>query len=214
MATGERLLARAKEKIDSAAFSDLDVLELLNEGLLLAAQEILFPGLQASESVNSVLTGNTVALPANYHRGLFAARLPNGSKLTIKSSLAQIVEEAGAGYETAGTISMGCEHGSLLAYDRIQTPVTAIKLFYYRKPAAITTATTALDGITPAVLERVEKAIIHYATYGASENKEGGMAKLDTNHHLKLFYDIIEDIRGKLTVGVSRPEPPIVEVQY
>ncbi|HBA73417.1 MAG TPA: hypothetical protein DCZ63_14875 [Geobacter sp.] len=214
MATAEILLARAHKKIDEPDYDDDDVLDFLNEGLLLATNRLYFPGLQASASVNSVLTGNTVALPTNYQKGLFAARLPNGASLTVKSNLGQILDASGAGYETAGTITMVCEHGVLLAYDRIQTPVTAIKLFYYRKPAAITAETLVLDGITPAVLERIEKAIVHFAAYSAADIQENGIVKLGANHHLKKFNDLIEEVRGTMTVGVSLPPPPIVEVQY
>lgn len=210
MATGEWLLNRATRKIDEPDFDGDDILDLLNEGLLMVAQRLLFPGLQASATITTSTTDTAVPLPANYHKGLYAARLVGGNGLRVISSFGLLMNYAGHEFGRAGNIAMVCEHGSNLAYDRIPDPGVAIKLFYYRKPALITEETPVLDGITPSVLERVERAIIHYAAGSAADDQESGIQKLDTNHHLRLFEDIVEEIRVAIGGNVSLPPPPVV----
>ena len=211
MATVEQLLARVKSKIDEPDYTDEDFFGLLNEGLSTVTEMLVFPGLQATASVNTATNASVVALPANYQKGLYAASFTDGTRPTILSSLAQLIELAGNYYEEVGDINCICEHGANLAYDRIPAAAVAIKLHYYRKAAEITDATTVLDGITPAVLARVEKAIVHYAAHVAIDDRDNGVAKTDTNHHLDLFNSIVDEIRRTTSVGVSRPAAPVVK---
>lgn len=212
MSTGAQLIARATRKIDEPSYTQADILDLLNQGLLKATELLMFPGLQATDEVTTATGANSVNLPANYQKGLYRAMNADKSPLIIKPNLAALLDLVGNDYGEAGDVSVVCEHGTTLVYDRIPAAAVDITLFYYRKPAAITALTTALDGVTPAVLTRIEEAIVHYAAYAGYEDIENDrdVQKIDTNHNLTRFEAIIEEIRRTTSVGVSLPAPPVV----
>jgi len=212
MSTGAQLIARATRKIDEPAYTQTDILDYLNQGLSMATELLMFPGLQATDEVTTSTSENSVALPANYHHGLYRATNADKSPLIIKSNLAAMIDAVGSSYGEPGDVSFVCEHGTLLVYDRIPAEAVDITIFYYRKAAAITALSTALDGITPSLLTRVESAIIHYAASMAFGDMESGVDSRQTDaiYNMDLFTSTIEDIRKRTSVGVSHPAPPIV----
>ncbi len=212
MSTGAQLIARATRKIDEPAFTQADVLDYLNQAFTLATELLMFPGLQATDEVTTSTSENSVALPANYQKGLYRATDADKNQLVIKSNLAALLDVAGSNYTEEGDVSVVCEHGASLVYDMIPADAVDITIFYYRKPAAITALTTALDGVTPSLLARVEDAIIYFAAQKAFEDMESGVdsRQSDAIYNLERGMAIIEEIKRTTSVGVSHPASPVV----
>ena len=219
MATiGERLKARLERKIDQDGYEDdSELYDMLSQGLKMAAELLKLPGLQMTDEVSTVTSGNMIDLPADYHHGLFNAYLTDTKdQIEIVNDWATLLRLTGTSYADSGDVSMICDNGAgQLVYDKIPAAATDITLFYYRAPADITYRTTALDGVPASIAARMEKAIVHYAAYLAFEDLENGVEgqKIDTGHNLSLFESIIDDIQLSIA-PVSLPPPTIVRGEF
>jgi len=208
MATAETLIAGVIEMVcGSPDATSANILPLLNEGLRMITGRILLPPLETFATVNTTLSANTSALPANYQHGLFAAQ--DGVKtLGIKNSKGQMITAFGD-LTQAGDVEAVAVVGSSLMYLPIPSTVVPLTIHYYRLPALLV-ALASPEGFTPQNVEFGEKAMKHYAAASLWSNSEDGIdgEKVNTLYHEGQFEVMIARIQEITTEGVSPANPP------
>lgn len=158
------IISRVARIIQDDSYSDADILELINEGrwFIAANVEPGLPGLRASDTVTTSDTANYVALPDDYHKGLFwVGSAAQERRISTRASdyhnLLTYLERYPA-QDITGAIDAVCVDGVNLLYQGMADDTLTLK--YFRKPVDIIDKDTEEPGEIPEHLQA--KLLVYY----------------------------------------------------
>lgn len=171
------LIQRVRHIIQDPSFTNDDIGQRLNEGVLEIAGEYLLPQLRTSNTVTTSTSNAYVSMPANFHRHLFHvysktqdAVIGKGRELYEHARLIK----AYPGMDQSGNIARLALSGRTLWYQPIPATSDTLTLHFYRKPVDMSANTDEPDGL-PAHLHR--KLLVNYAAMSIfDELEEDGSA--------------------------------------
>lgn len=154
MATTEAIIARVVEIIQDGSFDEDAILEMINEGRVTIAAEAEpgLPYLRADATVTTTSAASSVALPTNYHRGLFwvgsaSQKRRIGTRIGDYHNLMTFMERFPM-MDAAGQIEAVCVDGTNLLYQGRANDTLTLK--YFKVPEEIDIAD--IETATPAEL--------------------------------------------------------------
>ncbi|MCP4493239.1 MAG: hypothetical protein GY820_38945 [Gammaproteobacteria bacterium] len=159
------MTTKVQSKITDTSYTGVQILALLNLGQLEVAgggvrphglpKVAPLPDLLSSDTVTAAVDARSVALPDEYHRGLFMVVDASGEEVTIKESYIDHLERFPT-LET-GSTEQCCVMGSSLHY--APSEAQDLTVHFYRLPVDMETDDEA-DGIPTHLQERL---LVSYA---------------------------------------------------
>jgi len=131
------------DRVQDDSFDEAVILRLINEGRFYAAAEVDLPALQKSATVITTAIASTVALPIDYHKGVFwVGSTVQGRRIGTRPgdyyNLLTFMERFPI---VAGPIESVCVDGTNLLHQGMAADTLLLK--YYCKPTIITATTVA-----------------------------------------------------------------------
>lgn len=187
------LIAEVLEVVDSEGFSDDDALKYLNRAQLAIANRLLLPELaDGYDTVTTVVDGFSVALPSDYHKGLFLAQVDD-KKVQVFKDLMSLSTTFESVTVTAGDVAAVATNAGNLIYQRVPEETIDIELFYYRKPVKMTDVATSFpDGLTD--VDAYDDAILYFTNWKMQNSIESGVegVKIDTEYNKRGFDEMLD----------------------
>jgi len=156
------LIQRVRHIIDDPSYTNDDIGERLNEGMLEIAGEHLLPQLRTSSTVSTSTTNPYVSLPSNFHRHLFHVYSSTQNTVIAKGEriyhLSRLIK-AYPGLDSTGSIAKLALSGRTLYYQPKPASADTLTLWYYRKPVEMSANTDEPDGL-PVHVHR--KLLVNY----------------------------------------------------
>jgi hypothetical protein len=167
------------------------------------ASRILFPGLEATDTIATLDTQNTAALPSDFMRNLFYAENEDGEEIKVFNNLSLLLRAPwGLSPADKGSIYGVTINGSNLFYS--QRDIDVITIRYHRKPSDTSVEDFFLDIAYDAILQ-----CVCWKAYSVIEQGMDGV-KEQTKYYKGMLDTSIADIRTLLRQGVSLPPAPVV----
>lgn len=190
----QEIVQEIKDIVVEPAY-DNSILTYANRAQRFLADNLMLPDLKAgTDDVETATDSNMVALPDDYHKGLYLAFV-DGEYVDIHKDMASLVILNGKITEEAGSISDVLVHGSNLMYQSVPATATTVTLHYYRQPVAMTDSSSSYpDGL--AGYECFDWAIIHYVVEKIFDKIEDGVEekKINTMYHRAKLKERMEEI--------------------
>lgn len=207
----EELIAEVIAIVDDPDYQDTEkMLKRLNEAQQAIATKVLLPDLlDGTDDVDTVVDTFQAALPATYHRTLYLAFVGEDQVDVYNDMQSMNLVRGGISLD-AGDVEAVCVHSGLLLYQPVPAAVTAITLYYYRKPVdMVERADSFPDGA--AGNDDFEWALIHHAASKVFSKIEDGLEgqKANTAAQKSLYEDrvaLLDDFA--VNVGKSFPKRP------
>lgn len=214
MATVEKLIETVARKVDDDGYSDSVIVDFLNDGLLDVASRVLLPVLETDDVVTTVLDENTVALPGDFHRNIFAASPVIGTKIPIRvlNSEGQMKRKY-IRLDNSGDVAHVAMHKGQLIYQPIPVIAEEITIFYYRVPDELADDDdTGLAALPPVF----HKMLVDYACQQIFSEIEDGIdgKKVNTLYHEGRYEKFIVELQTFVKDGQSLPDPPVVKGNF
>jgi len=185
----EELIEEVIDVVDDDDYADSEViLKYLNQAQQNIADNLYLPDLEDGyDSIDTIVDGYTVPVPPTYHKGLYLARCGD-IDLDIHSDIRSMVMIHGSLNVELGDLDCILADKRTVTYQNVPSTVTAIDLFFYRRPLPMTESTTSLpDGVEGN--DDFEWALVHKAAALIFNRIEDGMEgpKVNTDKHTSLF---------------------------
>jgi len=193
----EQILDEIEDIVQDPSFGrGGDILPKVNRAQLILANRYLLTGLaDGNDTVTTSTSGSSVALPSDYHKGLFMA-LVDGKEVEIARELKSISTRFNGLSTDTGDVIIVAAAGGRLVYQQVPDVATDIDLYYYRPPVDMTDSASSFpDGISNN--EDFDNALIQYACWQLFEKIEHGVEgqKVNTAYHKKNFYEACDAIK-------------------
>lgn len=189
------LVTEVLKIVDSAGFAAADALKYLNRAQLAVANRLLLPDLaDGYDTVTTSTSAYSVALPSDYHKGLFLAQVDDEQVNTFKDILS-LSKVYGKLTTTAGSIVAVAINAGNLVYQEVPATAADIELFYYRKPVDMTNVDTSFpDGLQD--VDAYDDALIYYACWKMYTQVEQGLegAKIDTKYNEDRWEQMVDRV--------------------
>ena len=205
------LIEEVSDIIDDPSYSSVVFLRYLNQAELALAGELLLPDLaDGFGTVDTDPAAFSVALPADYHKGLFHAQC-DGVEIGVLKNLKSLAARFGSLTVEAGDVAAVAVNGKKLLYLKVPAEATAVELFFYRKPVAMTeSGESNPDGFVDN--DDFDWALIHHACWKIFSKIEQGVegAKVGSRYHEDQFNDKRDELDVQCyRVGKSTSSPSV-----
>lgn len=200
------LINQVIEIIDNPDYDvGADILKYTNRSQRRIADILLLPDLRdGSATVSTAVGAMEVSLPATFHKNLFQARFAGADIAIYKDVVSMSMARGGLSLDVGDVEAVALKKGKLV-YQMVPAAITAIEIYFYRLPVAMTAADTSYpDGAYGN--DDFDWAIIHDSCAKIFNRIEEGMegAKVNTDKHETLFaermaaLDEYAEMQGKI----------------
>lgn len=192
--------------VKDSSFDEDWVIDIINQGLVEIAGEVLLPALDTFDSVTTDPSAWGVDLPADFQRSLYMAQNKYGDEIQVYQSKAELIRRVGP-LTQVGDIYGVSAIGDTLYYANSPASAEDIAIHYYRVPATITIASEP-DCFDVNTLPDGMSCVEYYTAFSLWEIIEAGEEgnKANTNR----FQALYENAKRSLSVkarrgGISTP---------
>lgn len=202
------LYTRVSRIIQDASFSESDIVDYLNEGLLAVCGEVPLPELETSATLTTLTDADHVALPGDFLVHLrFAYSGDTNRKLSILNSLSRLRELTL--HTVAGPVKRVVASGGNLFYAPTPTTAESIKIIYHKTPTPYTGIASEPDYIPAHIGPRI---LVAYAAKEIFELIEDGAIeqKVNTIHWMQKYQMALDELKVYLGNLYSPPVPRVV----
>lgn len=206
-----RLIERTLRALNSCVDRE-DLIEELNIGMRQVSGLVLFPELIATSIITTLPGVNSISLPVEFQRTLFACSEENRSIAILNSKKRMLTETNGMPTSgNSGQISFVAVEGRNLLYYPAPAESTVITIGYYRKPDEIKDNTN--ETIIPLEFQKI---IFHYALYSLFDEIEDGIEgkKVNTIRHESKYHQYLDELKAYYSEGVSMAPVAIVKGEF
>ena len=210
--TGQEIVDRVHNTVLDPDLDAVETLNKVNRGLLNLCDHVLFAILQSKATVTATSSSSTAALPATFHRNLFLAYDDtNACDVDVLFNIKQLQLRYPGDPSRSGRVTAVAHDNVNLHYRRRPSKDTDIVISFYRKPTAITVATSP-DCFGPRVQEEGEEALYHYACWKIWAAIEDGIEgkKVNTGYHKTEYVGIRKMLERRFNRHASYPKPVVV----
>jgi len=209
MPTLEELIGLVKQTVLDDSFSEDFITLVLNEAYEDVAMKVLLPDLEASDTVDTVLSETVAPLPANFSRNLYGCAYPDQLKppdVLSSMALMQARFPAIEADNETGEVTHVTVRGAELVYHPVPETVVTLTIKYYKQ---ITPMEAGSDEPT-AIPTNLQRKLLHsYACSILFDDVEDGMEgpKVNTQKHLSAYMTALGELEVQIKRGQSRAEP-------
>lgn len=210
MAYFGEMLTNVAETVDDDSISETKIKSLLNEAVVHCASKVRLPEFESSGTFETVVDDHSVDIPDawNYHRGLYAASVPDADPLKVVSSIGiiknkypEIDAELIEGYIEFLMI----RNGQLL-YFPVPTEIATVYCKFYEKPTPLAKSKDIPSCLPDHLQAPLLESYALWKLYAKIEDGNEGR-KINTLYYKKEFKESFDELDEDIDKGQSSPEP-------
>ena len=193
--TGAELISEVQSIIDDSSFDEETILDLLNDGLSMAAARVDIPGLAELDTVSTSTSADNVSLPSTYMRKLEGCySVTNERTISGPGEMYDYLKfKRKYPSATSGSrVEALAVRGESLFYYPTPTTQEELQLSYYRKPDTLTESSS--PDIIP---EHLQKRLLCAYAAGQIFNKiEDGIEgqKINTENNRNVSMEALAEL--------------------
>lgn len=210
MAYFGEMVTNILETVDDDSVTETKVKNLVNEGILLCASKVRLPEFESTGTFDTVVDAHSVAIPDawNYHRGLYAAAIPDGDPIEVVSSIgivkshypeidAELIE---------GAIEFLMIRNSQLLYFPVPIEVKTVYCKFYERPTPLAKSKDVPTYLPDHLQAPLLESYALWKLYAKIEDGNEG-TKVNTRYYKNEFKENFEDLDDEIDEGQSSPTP-------
>lgn len=218
--TATELIAQVSGIVQDTSYTSADILSLINQGRGEIAAEVDLPKLQASATVTTTDDASTVALPTDYHKGLFwvgsvAYQCRIGRKKGDYHNLLTFMERYST-LDEVGQIVAVCVDGDNLLYQGMDDDSLLLK--YYKEIETIVAAPTGTQITGPVELPSHlhSPLLVSYCCREIYSEIEDGIEgqKVNTMYWDAKFNRAMNSLKRYVSESLPRETKHVRDVEY
>lgn len=212
MATLEALQTVILDVLQDDACSSDDVTALINQGIRFCAEVVLLPGLEVSNTVNTIIDTSFADIPAswNFNRNLYHCSSPDNVNIKIHNSFGALLQEFPDFWneQLKGSVERVCIKGNTVVYYPIPTTSIELTCSFYRTPDIVVNDADIPSCLPVSVHEEILENFVLWKYWSRLEDGIEG-AKTNTKYYQELFLSAIGTLDTLINYGQSRSRPTI-----